>query len=325
MHQNSASLARKITWKSSKQSFFTALLLVDRPLVNDCFRAYAYFRWVDDQIDNEPSYHHRHAFSLRQSKLIKSLYRGEQPIDITVEESLLVDLINHDRQSNSKLRSFIDNFFAIIAFDGERKGKPISVRQLTWYEQTLGRAVTDAIQYFIGNHDNYPENPDRCQGAIAAHITHMLRDLRGDVSSGYINIPSETLTEYQFQPVDYGHKTYRSWIQQRTIQARLGFRQNKAYIDQMQNLRCKIAATWYTARFETILDMIEADDYYLRDDYSEHKNLSNWVRMGKIAIKILLHHTLKESVDSSTPCPTQTSNQIPSLINTLDRTSNAPK
>ena len=51
MSNVTATLARSITWASSKQSYIIARLLVDKDLVNDCLRAYAYFRWADDVID----------------------------------------------------------------------------------------------------------------------------------------------------------------------------------------------------------------------------------------------------------------------------------
>ena len=51
MITTTARLARSITWASSKQSYLTARLLADRDLVDDCLRAYAYFRWVDDMVD----------------------------------------------------------------------------------------------------------------------------------------------------------------------------------------------------------------------------------------------------------------------------------
>ena len=43
---NTASLARSITRAGSIQTYFTARLMVDRDLVDDFFRAYAYFRWI---------------------------------------------------------------------------------------------------------------------------------------------------------------------------------------------------------------------------------------------------------------------------------------
>ncbi|UCF61830.1 MAG: hypothetical protein JSV37_03875, partial [Anaerolineaceae bacterium] len=51
MKINTAELARSITWASSKQTYFTVLLMVDKGLVEDCYRAYGYFRWADDVVD----------------------------------------------------------------------------------------------------------------------------------------------------------------------------------------------------------------------------------------------------------------------------------
>ena len=83
MTSNSATLARSITWASSKQSYLTALLLADRDLVDDCLRAYAYFRWADDMIDIAlPSAGERAAFIARQKALIEKLYLHERPLNL---------------------------------------------------------------------------------------------------------------------------------------------------------------------------------------------------------------------------------------------------
>ncbi len=49
------SLAPAITKAASKQTYYTIRCLVDRPRRHDAFRAYAYFRWVDDVLDAECS------------------------------------------------------------------------------------------------------------------------------------------------------------------------------------------------------------------------------------------------------------------------------
>ena len=46
------SIAPAITKAASKQTYYTIRFLVDRDRVADAFRAYAYFRWVDDTLDN---------------------------------------------------------------------------------------------------------------------------------------------------------------------------------------------------------------------------------------------------------------------------------
>jgi hypothetical protein len=67
-----ATLARSITWTSSKQSYLTARLLADHDLADDCLRAYAYFRWADDTIDVAlQSSEERTAFITRQQALIE--------------------------------------------------------------------------------------------------------------------------------------------------------------------------------------------------------------------------------------------------------------
>jgi hypothetical protein len=69
----SAAFAHSITWRSSRQSYFTALLLADRALVDDCLRAYAYFRWADDAIDIAlQSEKERTAFIARKKCLSRS-------------------------------------------------------------------------------------------------------------------------------------------------------------------------------------------------------------------------------------------------------------
>jgi hypothetical protein len=48
-------LAASITWAASKQTFYTIRFLADRGRVRDAYRAYAYFRWVDDRLDAAPA------------------------------------------------------------------------------------------------------------------------------------------------------------------------------------------------------------------------------------------------------------------------------
>jgi hypothetical protein len=44
-------LASSITKAGSYQTYYTIRFLVDRERVDDAYRAYAYFRWVDDVLD----------------------------------------------------------------------------------------------------------------------------------------------------------------------------------------------------------------------------------------------------------------------------------
>jgi phytoene/squalene synthetase len=63
-------LAPSITKAASQQTYYTIRFLADRDRIPDAFRAYAYFRWLDDTLDGEPvSARDRTAFLERQKSL----------------------------------------------------------------------------------------------------------------------------------------------------------------------------------------------------------------------------------------------------------------
>ena len=142
-----AALAHSTTWKGSKQSYLTARLLVDRGMVDDCLRGYAYFRWADDMIDIfMKTSAERTAFIARQKMLIETLYLGERCADLCPEEEMLADLIAHDRGPDGGLRSFIENFMAVIEFDANRNGRLVTRQEMGTYTAWLALAVMDGIQ-----------------------------------------------------------------------------------------------------------------------------------------------------------------------------------
>lgn len=288
-----AALARSITWQSSKQSFLTAWFLADSDLKDDCLRAYAYFRWADDIIDiSLQDADHRLEFIDRQKALIDRLYRSEQPNDLTPEEAMLADLIQHDRGVNSGLQSFIRNFMAVLEFDAFRKGRQIEQNELNRYTVLLATAVMDGIQYFIGNCYAYPKPGERCQAVAGAHITHMLRDTLEDIPAGFVNIPAEYLEAHSIDLEGATDEALRDWVHERLQLARACFETGKRYIDSLEVLRCKLAGYCYCARFERILDVIERDDFRLRPDYEELKGVVAWLDMARLAAVVTIQHLL---------------------------------
>lgn len=290
---SSADLARSITRGSSKQSYYTALLLVDKDLVDDCCRAYGYFRWADDIVDYSAfSREERVSFIRGQMDLISRLYHNERPPNLKPEEEIIADLISHDRGEDSGLRSFILNFLAILEFDADRKGRLIGLEELTWYSSCLGKSVTDAIQYFVANGYPYPDSDNRYLAATAAHITHMLRDMAQDLSEGFINVPKEYLEAHAIDPDDMESPAIRAWVRERVTLARAYFREGKAYLDSLDVLRCKIAAYWYCARFEGVLDAIERDGYLLRESYNERRKFATLVKMSWMTLSLTFRHLI---------------------------------
>ena len=290
---SSAALARSITKSGSIQTYFTARLMVDKDLVDDFFRAYAYFRWIDDVIDvTSRTNDERITFITNQRELIDSLYQKVPTNSLCPEEEILRDLIANDRWEDSGLQSFIRNMFAIIEFDAHRKGRLISSDELDWYVNTLGKSVTDGLLYFIGNGDRYPDSANRYQAGVAAHISHLLRDMHQDDADGFINIPKEYLVLSGIDHEDVDNPAYKAWVQERVDLARENFKEGKKYLDELENLRCKIVGHWYCARFEVVLDTIESDGYSLRKEYHERRKLSTWLKIIWLTITLSFRHFL---------------------------------
>lgn len=289
--------ARLITQASSKQTYYTIRLLVDKDLVDDCFCAYAYLRWVDDVIDiSSRDRKERVSFIHRQQSLVERLYRNELPEGLVEEEEFVAKLIQHERSGKSGLRSFINNFLAILEFDAERKNRLIGQNDLDWYSSYLAKSVTDGIQYFICNCFPYPASEYQYLAAEGAHVTHMLRDLVGDISEGYINIPGEYIQVNNVVEIDTNDPIIQEWVRDRVSLARRYFKEGKRYLEDLEILRCKIAGYWYCAQFEFILDRIEADNFKLRPEYKGRQKISTWLKMAWIAVSISIQHLTKDGL-----------------------------
>lgn len=150
VHLSNSALAAAITRRSSHQTYLTIRLLVDRERVAEAFRAYAYFRWVDDHLDQPAgSQTERLAFLKRQEDLVKQCEWGQLPSNLSAEEKLLVDLLRSDPNPQSGLRAYIQNMMAVMRFDTERRGRMITQDELGTYTHWLAVAVTEALHYFL--------------------------------------------------------------------------------------------------------------------------------------------------------------------------------
>jgi phytoene/squalene synthetase len=285
-------LPASITKAASTQTYYTIRFLVDHDRTCDAYRAYAYFRWLDDCLDERLTEQaDRIAFVERQQTLINRGYQGQGSRDLTVEERMLVDLIGADREKDSGLHAYIRNMFAVMVFDADRKGRLITRQELADYTRHLAVGVTEALHYFIGHDDPCPQSDARYLAVTAAHITHMLRDTIEDVAAGYYNIPLEFLEAYGLDPKDTRCEAYREWVKSRVRLARAYFEAGDGYLSQVKNLRCRIAGYAYVARFEEVLNAIEREEYRLRPAYPERKNLGAALRISWAALTGALKFT----------------------------------
>jgi len=229
---------------------------------------------VDDVIDDGTgSSEERIAFAERQNLLLESCYRGEAPDDLCAEEWMLVDLICNDTEKNSGLQVYLRNMMDVMVFDAKRRWQTVSQVELYDYSRKLGRAVTEALYYFIGHDDPSPRHEARYMAVTAAHITHMLRDAVEDVESGYFNVPREYLQERGISPNDVTSQAYREWVCGRVQLARGYFQLARECTAQVKNWRCRLAGYAYTARFEWMLNTIERNNYFLCSEYPERKSV----------------------------------------------------
>jgi phytoene/squalene synthetase len=297
---DSASFAKSITWGASKQTYYTVKFMVDKELVDHAYRAYAYFRWVDDAVDIHSTDKRQSIdFIQSQQRLIDRCWGGNPPSDLLDEEWMLVDLIREFPDQNGEFAGYFESMMSIIEFDAQRRGRPISSEELEWYSATLAEAVMHAIQHFIGNRYDYPKTPNRTHAAIGAHIAHMLRDTHEDVNAGFFNIPREYLETHQIQPTDYDSIHYREWVEQRVYLARKYTANGMCYLQSIENLRYRLVGHWYCARFDDVLRAIEKDDHLLRPEYPEQKKPSAWLRMAWLGLSLPVRHLLTKGSTAS--------------------------
>lgn len=279
--------ASAITKAASKQTYYTIRLLVDRTRVDDAYRAYAYFRWVDDVVDADSSSgSERRAFLERQKSLLEKCYQGEIPGDANVQEKMLVELVQHDHEKNSGLEIYVRNMMAVIDFDVKRRGRLISQVELNEYTRRLTVAVTETLHHFIGHSQPFSQNGGRYLAVTGAHIVHMLRDTREDIQAGYFNIPREYLAAKGIGPQDVESDACRVWVQERVKLARACFKSGKDYLARLKNIRCRIAGYAYIARFEVVLDAIERLDYQLVSEYPQGTGLGAGMRMSGLVLSL---------------------------------------
>lgn len=271
---SSGRLASDITRAASNQTYYTIRIFVDRQRKIDAYRAYGYFRWVDDIIDaNTGTTAEKIAFAERQKALIDACYRGEVPQDLCAEEWMLADLVREDREPNSGLQIYLRDMMDVMLFDVRRRGQIISQAELFRYSHQLAEAVASAMCHFIG-HDTPPPCLEPLYLAVtAAHITHMLRDAVEDVENGYFNVPGEYLQARGLSPQDLTSQAHRAWVCGRVRLAREYFQMSQKGTAQVRSLRCRLAGYAYTARFQWMLKAIERDNFCLRAEYPERRSL----------------------------------------------------
>ena len=286
-HRSSDGPASAITRAASKQTYYTIRFLVDRPRMADAYRAYAYFRWIDDVLDGEATLGSVWSeadriksmrFLDRQKLLLNGCLRGEPPRDASRQEAMLLELVRNADASGAGVEIYLRHMMRVMDFDLRRRGRLVTEGELSNYTQWLAIAVTEAMHHFIGNGVGPPNDPRRYMAVSGAHILHMLRDTYVDLRAGYWNIPGEVLERHSIGPEDVHSDAYRQWVEARVRLASTYFEDGKAYLARVGNVRHRLAGLAYIARFEWLIEMLKRDDFRLRPDYARGGGLAMGLR-----------------------------------------------
>lgn len=291
----SPGLAPTLTKAASRQTYYTIRFLVDRRLRQDAFRAYAYFRWVDDVLDADLSADpamqaaqqlERRSFLERQGALLDRCLRGDAPQAADPHEAMLIELVQHAGPDRG-LEAYLRHMMLVMDFDVRRRGRPISQAELNDYTAWLATAVTEAMRYFIGHGTAAPEDETRYLAASGAHIMHMLRDTFEDLQAGYFNVPLELLEAHSIGPGEVDSDAYRAWVSSRVTLARALLDGGRSYFARVQSRRHRLAGLAYIARFEWLGETLEREGFRLRPRYDERRSLAAGLRMSWLVISSL--------------------------------------
>jgi phytoene/squalene synthetase len=250
--------AAAATRAASTQSWLTIRWLADRDRRADAFALYAWFRWVDDLVDEHlPDAASRLALVARQRRVLDGA-APEAP-----EERLAAWLAGRG------VRPALDAMLDVMAFDAGRRGRLVAQAELDACTHDLAVAVTESIHHCIGHGRSRPGDPDRYAAVTGAHVAHMLRDMAEDLAVGCCNVPAELLDGRVPAFADLGEPHLRAWVRDRVRYARSCFATGRRYLARVESARCRLAGHAYVARFEWVLDRIERDGYRLRPAYPE--------------------------------------------------------
>jgi hypothetical protein len=287
-------LPSAITKAATAQTWYTIRFLADRPRIDDAYRAYAYFRWVDDILDAPISTARldgdervvRLRFLAHQQELLDACIRGDKAAVVDPHEAMLVELVRNADASDERLEAYLRHMMLVMDFDARRRGRLISAQELDAYTRWLAIAVTEAMHYFIGHDSGAPRDETRYLAVSGAHVVHMLRDTYADVRAGYFNVPREFLEASSIGPDDVRCDAYRAWVKERVELGRAYLDAGKGYFRRVESWRHRLAGMAYIARFEWLLDALERDNFTVREAYPQ-RGVVTAVRMGRSVLSSL--------------------------------------
>lgn len=247
------------------------------------YKLYQYLRFVDDLVDESGA---DTATCLRYINEQRSLARELYNNGTLCKNTLLGQIIAHDRQNGRKFQKCIDLMMDVFEFDARRKHTVVSTDALRTYSLNLARAYTQFLVYFV--EPNYQHTHDDVLLAHACHLTHMIRDLNIDNRLGYINITQEDIETYTLQPGFYNTDQFSAWLKNQVTHISFMIKQGKKTLCKTQTLTIKFMGLLYCFRYEIILHQIKRAGFRLQNNY--HVRLSDSIQLVFQCITTCLKH-----------------------------------
>ncbi len=251
--------AESITRKSTHFGYLLCKTFFKAETTLPLFQAYAYFRWLDDLVDqSNDSKESLASFMIRQKNLVTSWYNDESPQVSNLYETFIRETISHDKANELQLHSMIENFIEAIAWDVSRRYSIVSKHELGIYSLRLGRSYAEGLLFGLGmksNNPNYDIALDKC--GSAAHIAHTLRDLSIDLNLGYINISCEDMKLFDIDPLDPTLHGIGKWVAFSVEKAEALFSEGKIYQKTFPTIKSRIVFDIVCSRYLSVLRRVK--------------------------------------------------------------------
>lgn len=250
--------------KSHPFTFWYSFSFFSRSRRNTLFRAYEYFRWVDDYIDDKKTLTKDAKRLLsREIRLISTLY-SHKPITPTyIFEEYISSVISEDYENRNGMQEIINGFFCALSWDVRRRNRIPTAKELTSYSQYLGCSYSQGITYGLNYHptdSRFLEVSNNC--GVAAHITHMLRDFFIDLEIGYINISKEDIEKYHINLSSNRQDLKMAlspWCKDQFLKTQNLFNQGLNSINKLPGFRARFAFRLISIRYLLILKKVKRD------------------------------------------------------------------
>jgi hypothetical protein len=213
----STDLVREAFASAGEKRFFLAQFLyrmVFGPDWKQAILGFAYFKHLDNLVDEDPDAGRALAVLAAQRRFIDDVYAGGPHTGhLGLPERFGAPFFEYDRRIGAPLRVEFETLLDSMEFDTRRRGAVLSAAALDAYVVDLGGGIFRALLYHAAPDVILP--PGFVARASRAYLyADALIDLRQDLAAGVINVPAEDVERYGLS-LDASDSRLRSWIADR--------------------------------------------------------------------------------------------------------------